>query len=130
MLREYKRHLIRLEEYTKNDGWLDHEKKVEIASEFIDIQIHQKMLLGLIIGDGPEDYLIDPLAIEMVDREVEELKDKAKQGHSLRPESSFVGFDKDSGDPMLGERLPKEEVEMFLQILNDGLMKIENDYIR
>jgi len=115
---------------SKNDGWLDHEKKVEIASELIDIPSEQKELLGLLIGDDPEGFPPDFLTEVIMDSEVEELKDKAKQGHSLRLESSFVGFDKESGDPILRNRLPKEEVEMFLQILSEGLMKIKADYIQ
>lgn len=115
---------------SKIDGWLDHEKKVEIASELIDLPRYQKELIESLIGYDPIDFTPDFLSETIVDSEVEELKDKAKQGHSLRLESSFVGFNKESGVPMLGERLPKEEVEMFLQILNDGLMKIEYDYIR
>ncbi len=115
---------------TKNDGWLDHEKKVEIASELIDLPRYQKELIESLIGYDPIDFTPDFLTDVIVDSEVEVLKDKAKQGHLLRLESSFVGFNQETGDPIIGKRLPKEEVEMFLQILNEGLMKIENDYIR
>ena len=131
---------------SKDDGWLNHEKKVEIASELIDLPRYQKALLeslseiippcfppgfppgappGFPLG-FPSGFLTDVIE----DEEIEELKDKAKKGHSLRLESSFVDFDKESGDPRLGKRFPKEEVVTFLQILNDGLMKIKVDYIK
>jgi len=115
---------------TKNDGWLDHGKKVEIASELIDLPRYQKGLLSSLIGYDlmgfPPDFLLDVIR----DDEVDELKDKAKQGHSLRLESSFVGFNQETGDPMIGKRLPEEEVKTFLQILNDCLKKLEADYIK
>lgn len=47
-----------------------------------------------------------------------------------RLESSFVGFNQETGDPILGKKLPKEKVVTFLQILNDGLKKLEDDYIK
>ena len=114
---------------TKNDGWLDHEKKVEIASELIDLPEYQKQLLDTIIGHYPMDlfsgfppgFLAD--AVEY--GELEELQDKAKQGHSLRLESSFVGFNRETGDPTLGKSLSREEVVTFLQVLKDALKKIE-----
>ena len=35
---------------SRDDGWLDHEKKVEIASELIDLPRYQKSLLDSLIG--------------------------------------------------------------------------------
>ena len=110
---------------TKYDGWLNHEKKVEIASELIDLPRYQESLLTSLTGYDlvgfPPSFLMDVIR----DDEVDELRNKAKQGHSLRLESSFVGFNQETGDPIIGKGLPKEEVRMFLQILNDGLKKIE-----
>ena len=118
---------------TKNDGWLDHEKKVEIASELIDLPRYQKELIDSLMRCSPMDIFsgFPPgfLADAVVYGELEELQDKAKQGHSLRLESSFVGFDKNTGEPMIGKGLPIEEVVTFLQVLKDGLMKIEKNYI-
>ncbi len=115
---------------SKNDGWLDHEKKVEIASELIGLPSYQKEILKSFSVPDLDGFPPDFLKEVIEDDEVEELKDKAKQGHSLRLESSFVSFDKESGEPTLGNRLSKEEVRTFLQILSEGLMKIRSDYIQ
>jgi len=108
------------------DGWLDHKKKVEIASHYIDIPNYQK---EFIFDNSPEFFFPDFLAEEIINGEVDELKDKAKRGHSIRLESSFVYFDKETGEPKLGRGLPKEEVEEFLRILDDGLSKLKRDYL-
>jgi len=111
---------------SNKDGWIDHKKKVEIASHYIDLPDYQKKF---IFDFSPEYFVPDFLAEEIIDEEVNELKDKAKRGHSIRLESSFVYFDKETGEPKLGRGLPKDEAVEFLQILNDGLSKLKRDYI-
>lgn len=114
----------------KQDGWLNHRSKVDVALELIDIPVGYKQLLGLVFGDGPEDYLLDPLAMAAIEDEVKTLKEKTKKGHDLRLESSFVDFDNETFDPKLSRGMTKDEAEMFLRSMDDAISRFRIKYTR